>query len=355
MVLVQHRLGIGQVVLDFGLFAPGQAREHFNVVAHHRRLGRHGRHELELLELGLGLLAGVSRHLGGLDLLLNLLDVRALFALTQFFLDGFDLLVKVKVALVFFHLPFDAATDAFVDVEDVHLTLKLGEQVFQTLLDARQVQHGLLVFKLERQVRCDRVGQTTGIVDAGDRCQDLGRDLFVEFDVLVELLHHRTAQGFGFAAGLGQLCRRFHGFDGGHKVGFAVHNALHKGTLLAFDQNFDRAVGQFEHLQDGRDAADIEHVRGIGLIFGGGFLRHQHDAAVARHGRLQRFDALGAAHKQRDHHVGKDHDIAQRQHRQVDRGGRQWGVSGHGVTSGVWHHMDAAPTISTRLCAGSSW
>jgi hypothetical protein len=57
VVFVEHVLGVAQVVLDLGLLAPGQAGQHVDVVAHHRRFGGHGRHQLELLELALGLLA----------------------------------------------------------------------------------------------------------------------------------------------------------------------------------------------------------------------------------------------------------------------------------------------------------
>ena len=58
-------------------------------------------------------------------------------------------------------------------------------------------------------MRGNGVGQTAGIVNAADRGQDFGWNFFVQFDVLVKLLHHRAAQGLDFAAGL-----RGHHFDG---------------------------------------------------------------------------------------------------------------------------------------------
>ena len=36
VVFVEHFLGIGQIMLDLGLLAPGQTGQHFDVVAHHR-------------------------------------------------------------------------------------------------------------------------------------------------------------------------------------------------------------------------------------------------------------------------------------------------------------------------------
>ena len=91
------------------------------------------------------------------------------------------------------------------------------------------------------------------------------------------------------------------------------------GTLHAFDQHLHGAVGQLEHLQDAGDAADFEHVVGFGLVLAGRFLGDQHDLTAPFHGQLQRLDGFRASHKQWDHHVGKDHDVAQRQQRQRQR------------------------------------
>ena len=77
--------------------------------------------------------------------------------------------------------------------------LELLEQLLEALVDVDQVEHRLLVLELERQVRRDRVGQPAGIVDARDRGQDLGRDLLVELDVLVELLRHGATQRLDLA------------------------------------------------------------------------------------------------------------------------------------------------------------
>ena len=99
---------------------------------------------------------------------------------------------------------------------------------------------------------------------------------------------------------------------------FAIDNGFDFGALLTFDQHLDGTVGQFEHLQNGRNTTDFEHVGGFWLIFGRCFLGHQHDATICEHGAFKRFDAFGATHKEGDDHVRKDHDIAQWQHRQVN-------------------------------------
>ena len=322
-------------MLDLGLLGPGQANQHVDVVAHHGGFGRHGRHELQFFKLGIGLLARLFRHAGKLDFFLDLLDVGAVFAFAQLFLDRLDLLVQVEVALVLLHLALDAATDFLVDVEDVDLALDLLKQIFQPLFHARQIQHRLLAFELERQVRGDGVCQAAGLIDAGDRGQDLGRDLLVQLDVLVKLLHHGAAQRLDLGIVLVAL-DHFERRHGGNKVRIftTVLDVRDGGALLAFDQHLHGAVGQLEHLQDGRHTADLEHVVDRRLVLGGGLLRHQHDAAVGGHGGFERLDALGAAHEQRDDHVGEHHHVAQRQQRQVDGGGGQGDVSGHDESSG---------------------
>jgi hypothetical protein len=50
-----------------------------------------------------------------------------------------------------------------------------------------------------------------------------------------------------------------------------VVNVVHLCTLLPFNQHLHRAIGQFEHLQDGRNAAHGKHVRDQRIIFGCGF------------------------------------------------------------------------------------
>ena len=108
------------------------------------------------------------------------------------------------------HLPLHTAADALFHLQDVDLVLEQLEQLLEPLVDREQVEHDLLVLELERKVRGDGIGQTPGIVDAGDRGQDLGRDLLVELDVLVELRRHRAAQRLDLGRGIG---RRRHRHD----------------------------------------------------------------------------------------------------------------------------------------------
>ena len=317
---------MAEVVLDLGLLRPRQVDQRVDEVAHHRGLGRHRRHQLELLQLAVGLLARFLAHLGRGDLLFQLFQVGAFFAVAQFLLDRLDLLVQVVLALALFHLPLDAAADALFDLQDVDLVLQQFEQALQPLGHQEQVEHRLLGLQLQRQMRGDGVAQAARVVDAGDAGQDLGRDLLVQLDVGVELLGHRAAQRLDLGRGVGGQRDRL---DLGHEVLAVVGDQLGVGALDAFDQHLHGAVGQLQHLQDAGHAAHVEHVVGLGLVLAGGLLRHQHDLAAGFHGRFKGLDRLRPPHEQRDDHVRENHHIAQRQQRQRDRIGREDRVTGH--------------------------
>ncbi|MNQ57142.1 hypothetical protein D3C85_712880 [compost metagenome] len=324
VVVVQHRFGVADRIVDLALLPPGEVDERIDVVAHHRGFGRHRRHELELLELGIGLFARLFRHVGSDDLLFKLFDVRALFAFAQLLLNGLDLLIQVVVALALFHLLLHAAANPLFDLKNVDFGFELGKQTFKALGRADDLEHLLLLLELQRKMRGDRVSQAARIIDASQRGQDLRGDLLVEFYVLLELSHDRAAQGFGFGALHGV------GFDRRNLAGemrIGIFNTVDAGALGAFDQHLDGAIGQLEHLQDAGNATDFVDVFRRGVILAGGLLGHQHDALARFHRNLERAYGARTADEQRDDHVREHYDIAQRQQGKVDRVGRQ-GLAG---------------------------
>ena len=165
MVCIKYPFRVGNRAVDTTLFTPWQANQGFNVVANHRGLGRHRRHQLELLELGFSLLERIFGQLGRRDFLFKLFNVRAFFALTQLFLNGLDLLVQVVVALTLFHLLLDATTNALFDLKNINFRLKLRKQFFKTLDGTDNLEQILLLFDFQRQMCRDGIGQTRGFVN----------------------------------------------------------------------------------------------------------------------------------------------------------------------------------------------
>ena len=166
MILVERFLCQRQILTDTGFLFPGQTDQCVNKISHHSGFRRHRRHELELLELGLGLLEGFLAHAGGFDLLLELFEISPLFALTQFLLNGFDLLVQVILALRLLHLALDATTDTLLYLQNIDFGFKLAQQTFGTLAHTEQFEDLLFLFELERQMRGNGIAQTRCVFDA---------------------------------------------------------------------------------------------------------------------------------------------------------------------------------------------
>ena len=314
MVLVQHLLCQLEIGADLALLAPRQADQGIDVIAHDSGFGRHRGHQLEFFQFGIGFLARVLGHARDADLFLDLVDVRAFLGFAEFLLDRLHLLVQVVLPLALLHLALDASADALFHLQDVEFALNHLQQMLKALFDAGHLQYFLLLLELERQVRGDGVGQAARFVDTGERGQDFRRNLLVQLHILVELLNHRPAHGFGFAVRvrLGRDRRHLHG-----EVRLDVFDAVNARALAAFYQHLHGAVRQFQHLQDVGNAADVIQVFGGRFVLGSGFLRHQHDAFPRFHRGFQGFNRLRPSHKQGNDHVRENHNIPQGEQRHL--------------------------------------
>ena len=323
VILVEHLLRGRDVVVHLGALLPRHLDQPVDVVAHDRGLRGHRRHQLQLVELGLRLLARLLRHAGLGDALFQLAElVRGVLEVAELLLDRLHLLVEVVLALALLHLRLHAAADLLLDLQHLHLALDHGHDLLEARAHVLRFQDLLLFGKLERHVRGDGVGEAPGLLDAGERGQDLRRHLLVELDVLLEVRHDRARQHVHLAlVVLLDVGQRRHV---GGEVAVRL-DVLDHGARDALDQHLDRAVGELEQLQDGRDRADGVEVAALRIVDVGLLLRDEQDLLVAPHGLVEGEDRLVAADEQRDHHVRVDHDVAQRQDRHA---------GGHGSTRG---------------------
>ena len=85
-------------------------------------------------------------------------------------------------------------------------------------------------------------------------------------------------------------------------------------ALLSLDQHLDRAVGKLEQLKNVRQRSNPVDLVGAGFIDLRAFLGDEQDLLVVRHGGVERVDGFLASDEQRDHHVGVDDDIPQREY-----------------------------------------
>ncbi len=311
---VEHFLSEIQVVLDLRLLAPRDRQQPVEVVAHHRRLGRHRAHLAQLLQLVGGLFTGLLRQLDARDALLELLElVLAVFRVAELLLNGLHLLVQVVLALRLLHLALDARADALLDLENRDLTLHQAKHPLQPLDDRRQRQDALLFGDLDRQVRGDGVGSLRVVLDLADGAHDLGRDLLVELHVVLELGHDRARERFrldGIADDVRNAARvRL-------VVNVARGVAHDLGAADALHQHLHGAVGKLQQLQHRSEGADVEDGLRGRLVLARILLRGEQDLLVGAHHLFEGADRLLAADEERHDVVRKDDDVAQRQNRE---------------------------------------
>ena len=139
----------------------------------------------------LGLLADFLGHPGGLDLLLQLLDlVGPVVLAAELLVDRLDLLVEVVLLLGLLHLLLDLVVDPAVDVDLVDLDLQQVLELLETLVGGLGLEQRLLLGGRDGQVRRQRVGEALGVVDLQRRGEALEGQVVRQLRVLLEEGEH---------------------------------------------------------------------------------------------------------------------------------------------------------------------
>jgi hypothetical protein len=314
MILVEDLFRSVEVGLDLRLLAPRNARQPVEIVAHDGGFRRHRAHLAQLLQFGIRLLAGLLGELDLGDLLFEFGHlVAAVLAVAKFLLDRLHLFVEVVLALGLLHLALDARADALFDLQDGNLAFHEAERLFEAQLDASRLEHFLLLDDLDGEVRGDRVGELRVVLDLARSADDLGRNLLVELDVVLELGDHRARQRLDLDRVLFRLGQHM-----GHRLVefLTLRIAVDLGARAAFDQHLDGAVGQLQQLENVGDGADAIDGVGFRIVVGSVDLGGKHDLLVGAHHLFQRADRLLATDEQRHDHVREHHDVAQGQDRE---------------------------------------
>ena len=187
VVLVEHPLGVVEVLPLLAPLAPGNRHHPVDVVARDGRLGRDRRHRLQALELLLRLLLHVLGQARLLDLLAQLGElVAALVLAPQLLMDGLDLLVEVVLLLGLLHLLLDLHVDPLVDVDLLDLDVEQVVKALQALVGVDQLEQRLLLGGRHHQVGREDVGDAVGVVELQRRHQPLERQVVRHLGVLLE-------------------------------------------------------------------------------------------------------------------------------------------------------------------------
>ena len=255
VVLVQHRLGVGQIEVVIGDFIPRKLEHHVQIVGLHAVLTALRVHPFQLSKLFVKGFAGVVgpvfvRRFGAL--LLNFFLQRVG---SQLILDGLHLLVEEEFALLLVKVGLDFGVDVLLQGEHV---LLLVEQLHHRLGAFAQIhffQNALLLVHLHLHVAANEIDQKPQPVDALDGLCRLRGDVGVHFNELggqiAQALHH----GLAFLFGQGLFDSPVGG-DIRFEVGFFLDDVVPRETLLSLKDHSVGAVGHLQHFHDAGDGAN---------------------------------------------------------------------------------------------------
>ena len=123
MIFIENLLSARDVANFLRPLFPGHGQQPIEIIAGDSRLSRHRRHGFELLQLLHGLITHVFGHARSFYLFLQLIEF-ALFAASEFLLNGFDLFVEVILFLGPLHLPLDPRLDGAIHVQLFNLDIE---------------------------------------------------------------------------------------------------------------------------------------------------------------------------------------------------------------------------------------
>ena len=177
VVLVEDRVGLGDVHAVRRFLLPRHRHEPVDVGARDGVFGRRRRHLRETIELARRLGARLLRHARGVDLLTERVDLlRALVALAELLLNRLHLLAQIVVALGLRHLGMHFRLDLRPELQDLGLLGEGGHEALQALGDAERLEQPLPQrHRQRRKRRGDQIGERARALGGADDARELVR------------------------------------------------------------------------------------------------------------------------------------------------------------------------------------
>ena len=314
VVAVEDLAGVPDVEVVVARDRPGQRDDPVEIGADHRVLGALGRDAPEALELAARRLVGLFGEAELVELLAKLGHLGFLLVgLAQLLLDRLELLAQEVLALALVDLAAHVALDLGAELEHVELLGEDADEAAQALLDVVLLEQRLLVVGLDAHGAGDEEGEGAGLLDVRGRHLELFRQVGHEGDDLREDLQQAGAQGVHLAAlGDDLLDAR----DVGGEIRQFLRVPLDVDALQSLHQDAHGAVRQLDHLVGEPHRPDLVEQLGPGGLDLGVLRRDERQQAVAGEDVVDQFDRAFLPDGERDHRVGEDDGVAQRQDRQ---------------------------------------
>ncbi len=317
VVAVEDPAGVGHVEIVVAAHVPRQRDDPVQVGADHGVLGALRRDVGEPVELPAGGLVGLFRELEIVDLLAQLGDLGFLLvALAELLLDGAHLLAQEVLTLPLVDLAAHVALDLGAQLEHVELAREDADQHAHALLDVALLEQGLLIRGLDAHRAGDEEGERPGVVDVGGRHLELFGQVGHQRDDLAEHAQQAGAQGVDLFALVDDVLDLG---DLGRQIRLLLHVLVDVHALQPLDEDAHGAVGQLDHLVGQTHRADGVQKLGARHLDLGVLAGDEQEQPIAGEHVVDELDGALLTDGERDHGVGEDHRVAQRQHRQRAR------------------------------------
>ena len=212
------------------------------------------------------------------------------------------------------HLPFDAALNVAVYLDLFHLDFDDLVDLLDSLREIHHFQQLLLFLDADRQVGADvirQLGRFQRLHGVQDRVViDVMAELRKLFEYGLQPLDQQACAG----AGSGGFIQQFH--VGDEKSG-VVGIADRPDALNSFNENLDVAVGKLDALDNIGNGADRIDIRCLRFVDRSVHLCCQKNPLGSFQGEFQGAYGCRPPDHERDHHVGKNHNIPDRYHREA--------------------------------------
>ena len=315
MVLVEDRPCMLEVEVVLGRDGPRHLAHPFQVGTGHRVLGRLRRDAGQPRQLAVGLAPHLLRHVGLLDLFLELVDLAPRFVtLAQLLLDRLELLAEQEFLLPLVERLLHLLLDLLAHLEHLVLARQdLGERM-EALLHVLHFEQRLLHVRGELQQRGQEIGQPARRTLVLGRHQHLGRQRGRDRDDALELREQRLREPRRLDV---VHLRVVDGGDLGGQVGLGAHHLVEVHPSQPLDQDRHLFVRHADHAQHDRQRADAMEVRVARVLRRRLALREYRDGAVGRHRVVQHPQAFRSADVERQEGEREQHGVAYRQDRHL--------------------------------------
>ena len=318
MLLIQHLARVRLVQIILGRGVPRQGQAGVQIIADHAAFGGAALHTRQTVAL-------FQQFFGSVRLQLQFLDLAAVpvrlgagvLGVAQLLADDVHLLAQVVFALSLVHLRVDLFVQVALNFQNLAFLPQQGQQLFQPGQQAGFVQDGLLILVLQQQVGGHILAQKQRIIGRNDVVHHILGQLRAEGKVLLKAVlqaaHQRLALGALVGGNAPHGCRA-HRCLQIFALGFQFQQA---GAGLALDQYLDQIVGHAQRLLDVGDHAVGIQILAVGVFGVHLLLGNQKHTAVAVHGSLNGGDGFFAPHLKMYNVIGKHHQPAQGNDRQM--------------------------------------